>query len=326
MCTAINYKNGFCGRNLDLEFPINFASVAIAPRNHPFKKFTSSSMLSSRKAMIGMAMAQGQYPLYFEAMNEAGLFAAGLDFRGYAHYWDEELPGRINLASFELIPYLLGQFSTVEEVRKVAERIAIVNVGFDRDLPPSPLHWFVSDRSRAIVVEQTKGGLRVYDDPFGVLTNCPDFPYHLENMRNHVRLDPRCAQSEWADMLGLKPISNGGGTEGLPGGLGSVPRFVRAAYARLTSVSSPDDEIGNVTQFFHILDSVKQIRGQVVGLNGQHEITVYSCCASANTLTYYYKTYENSQIGAISLKDVDLDRKGLSVFSLDKAQSVRFAG
>ncbi|WP_027123763.1 choloylglycine hydrolase [Mycoplasmoides pirum] len=325
MCTAINYHNNFFGRNLDLEYPIDFSSIAITPRNYLFKRISNNNeTFSVKNAIIGMAFVLEEYPLYFEAMNEKGVFIAGLDFRGYAHYFDSMDESKINVASFEFVPYLLAQYDSVDEIKKVLGNIRIINNQFNKDLRTSPLHWFISDSKQAIVVEPTKDGLKVYDNPYGVLTNCPDFSYHLENMRNYIHLSPIAAQNTMDKNIQMKPISNGSGTEGLPGGLGSVSRFVRVAYTKLTSKSQTDDELSHVTQFFHILDSVKQVKGQVIGLEDQNEITIYSSCISSNTLTYYYKTYTNNQINAVSMNNVDLNAKNLYVYQLNKKQNINY--
>ncbi|WP_434101469.1 linear amide C-N hydrolase [Enterococcus faecalis] len=57
-------------------------------------------------------------------------------------------------------------------------------MNFSDELPLSPLHsndgcWLIksNDRITSIVVESTKEGLRVFDNPVGVLTNNPTFDY-----------------------------------------------------------------------------------------------------------------------------------------------------
>ena len=133
--------------------------------------------------MIGMAAVVGDYPLYFEATNEKGLSMAGLNFPGNAHYGDVA-EGYDNVAAFELIPYLLGRCATVSEVRLSLERARVVNTNFSEGLPTSPLHWMISDAEESLTLECTRQGLKVYDNPFGVLTNNPTFDYHLTNVSN----------------------------------------------------------------------------------------------------------------------------------------------
>lgn len=187
MCTAISWlgKHHFFGRNLDLEYAYQ-ECVAITPRNFPFS-FRSQKPLDSHYAMIGTATVVGDYPLYYEATNEAGLSIAGLNFPGNAAY----LPvteGKDNITPFELIPWILGQCADVAAARELIAKINIVNIPFSDAFPLSPLHWIIADRQKSIVVEAMEDGVHVHEDPVGVLTNNPPFPYHMHNLSNYMGL------------------------------------------------------------------------------------------------------------------------------------------
>ena len=54
----------------------------------------------SHYAMIGMAHVAGDYPLYYDAVNEKGLAMAGLNFVGNAVYQEVE-EGRENVHSMD---------------------------------------------------------------------------------------------------------------------------------------------------------------------------------------------------------------------------------
>lgn len=97
---------------------------------------------------------------------------AGLNFPGNADYKPED-PGKTNITPFEFIPWILGQFATVEEVTAALAEMSLVEINVSDEYPLSPLHWIISDRDQSITVESVKEGLRVYDNPFGVLTNNP---------------------------------------------------------------------------------------------------------------------------------------------------------
>ena len=36
------------------------------------------------------------------------------------------------------------------------------------------------------ILEQTKEGLKIYENPIGVLTNNPEFSFHLTNINNYI--------------------------------------------------------------------------------------------------------------------------------------------
>ena len=108
MCTAATYKTNdfYFGRTLDYEFSYG-DEVVITPRNYEFS-FRRAGVMKTHYAMIGMAYVAGDYPLYYDAVNEKGLGIAGLNFVGNAVY-NGEVQGADNIAQFELIPWILGQ-------------------------------------------------------------------------------------------------------------------------------------------------------------------------------------------------------------------------
>lgn len=113
MCTCINLKtkDNYFGRNLDLEYRFD-EKVVITPRNYEFK-LKNKKKICTKYALIGMATTFEDYPLYAEATNEKGLSMAGLYFPGNAHFYDEK-DGKLNLAPYELIPYFLGNYSSIK--------------------------------------------------------------------------------------------------------------------------------------------------------------------------------------------------------------------
>lgn len=305
MCTAVTYKtrDHYFGRNLDLEYSYQ-ESVTVTPRNFPFQ-FRRETSMDSHYAMIGMATVIDGFPLYYEATNEKGLSVAGLNFPGNAVYLPEQ-PGMKNVAPFEFIPYLLGQCTTVAEVKKHLTNLNLVNIPFSDQLPLSPLHWFIADREQSITVEPMEDGLHIYDNPVGVLTNNPPFDYHLYNLRNYLNVSIDPAVSRFSESFDMEPYSNGMGGIGLPGDFSSASRFVKAAFVKLNSLSG-ESESESVSQFFHILSSVAMPRGCVRMRPDEYEITLYSCCCNTDKGIYYYTTYENSQITGIDMHREDLN-------------------
>ena len=86
MCTSLAARSvgPLFGRNLDLEYSFG-EQVVITPRRYPFP-FRLREPLPQHYALIGMATVVNNYPLYAEAMNEKGLYMAGLNFPGNAYY------------------------------------------------------------------------------------------------------------------------------------------------------------------------------------------------------------------------------------------------
>ncbi len=299
MCTAATYrtKDFYFGRTLDIEISYG-EEIMVTPRNYCFH-FRDMGDMKHHFAMIGAAHLEAGYPLYYDAVNEKGLGMAGLNFVGNAVY-QEQKPDKENVATFELIPWILGQCTTVSEAKILLKKMNLTNEAFNESLPPAQLHWMIVDRKEAITVESVKEGLRIYDNPVGVLTNNPPFDEQMFQLNNYMSLSPKEPQNHFSKQLELKPYSRGMGALGLPGDLSSQSRFIRAAFTKMNSVSG-DSEEESVSQFFHILGSVAQQRGCCELENGTYEITSYSSCCNVETGTYYYTTYENHQITAVHM-------------------------
>ncbi|MDH6181995.1 choloylglycine hydrolase [Microbacteriaceae bacterium SG_E_30_P1] len=321
MCTGLSFttKDHYFGRNLDLEVSYHEA-VTVTPRNFPLT-FRRLPPLDSHYAMVGMATSAADYPLYYDAVNEKGLGMAGLAFAGNADY-KEEAKGRTNVTPFEFIPWVLGQFDSVDQVEEALADISLVNIPFSESFPLSPLHWIISDRERSLTVESVKEGLRVYVNPFGVLTNNPPFDVQQFTLNNYRNLSPYQPENTFAPELPLDLYSRGMGAIGLPGDLSSSSRFAKAVFTKANSVTG-DSESESISQFFHILGSVEQQRGCVhVGDDDSFEITIYSSCCNTETGMYYYTTYENRQITAVDLHRENLEGDTLAVYPLVTGQQI----
>lgn len=313
MCTAISLTglHHYFGRNLDLEYGYQ-EQIAVTPRNYPFQ-FRHLPTMSKHFAMIGMATVIDGYPLYYEATNEVGLSVAALNFPDLAHY-GKETNGNENVAVFEFIPWVLSQFRSVSELMPALPALNIVDTPFSPAFPPTPLHFMISDKAESIVLEPIADGLKCHHNPIGVMTNAPEFPYHLNHLKDYQTLSPLPPDNTFAPTQNLTPYSGAMGAIGLPGDWSSASRFVRAAFVKLNSPSLETEE-KSVSQFFRILQTVAMPMGSVRIKPGLHDITRYSCCCNTDTGRYYYTTYHNSCIHCIDMHYVDLT--GCSVTTYD---------
>lgn len=319
MCTAITYKtkDHYFGRTLDLEYTYE-EQVAVTPRNYEFG-FRTKNSVKSHYAIIGMATVAENYPLYYEATNECGLSMAGLNFPGNAYYFPME-EGKDNIAPFEFIPWILSQCKNLKEAKMLLAKINLCNIHFSNRFPLSPLHWILADKEGAITVESIEGGLRIYENPVGVLTNNPTFEYHMTHLCDYMNVTPLPPENRFGDVP-LTTYSRGMGAIGLPGDLSSASRFVRAAFVKLNSASG-DSENESVNQFFHILGAVEQQRGCARLPDGSFEITAYTSCMNTDKGIYYYTTYENRCISAVDMHRCELEGKELYTYPLIKKQEI----
>ena len=309
MCTAITYKTKdfYFGRTLDYEISYG-DEVTITPRNYEFN-FRHKQNIKNHYAIIGMAYVTENYPLYYEAVNEKGLGIAGLNFVGNAQY-NKKIKGKDNITQFEFIPWILSQSTTVKEAKKLIEKINFLDEPFSTNLPLAQLHWIISDSIESITVEAVKDGIKIYENPVGVLTNNPTFDKQMFELNNYMNLSTKSPKNTFAKSLNLEKYSRGMGAIGLPGDLSSQSRFIRAAFVKMNSVSK-EEEKESVSQFFHILNSVEQQRGCCELDDGIFEITIYTSCCNASKGIYYYTTYDNHQITAIDMHKENLNSENL---------------
>ena len=321
MCTAITYKTKdfYFGRTLDYEISYG-DEVTITPRNYEFN-FRHKQNIKKHYAIIGMAYVTENYPLYYEAVNEKGLGIAGLNFVGNAQY-NKKIEGKDNITQFEFIPWILSQSTTVKEAQKLIEKINFLDEPFSPNLPLAQLHWIISDSIESITVEAVKDGIKIYENPVGVLTNNPTFDKQMFELNNYMNLSTKSPKNTFAKSLDLDKYSRGMGAIGLPGDLSSQSRFIRAAFVKMNSVSK-EEEKESVSQFFHILNSVEQQRGCCELDDGIFEITIYTSCCNASKGIYYYTTYDNHQITAIDMHKENLNSENLIRYPLIKDEQIK---
>lgn len=315
MCTSIVFspKDHYFGRNLDLE--ISFGQeVVITPHNYEFK-FRKMPSLKKHFALIGIALVADNYPLYFDAANEKGLGMAGLNYPDNAYYpaFKED---KDNVSPFEFIPWVLGQCANVEQARKLISKINLVKINFSEKMQLSPLHWLIADKSGAsMVVESDKDGLHLYDNPVGVLTNNPSFPYQMMNLNNYADVSPAMPKNSFSDQVVMNGYSRGLGSRNLPGGMDSESRFVRVSFNKFNAPLA-DTEEENISTYFHILHSVEQQKGLDQVAPKQFEYTIYSDGTNLDKGIFYYTTYNNQQITAVDLSKEDLSKAKLITYPM----------
>ena len=292
------------GRTLDLD--THFGESIVLTRGEALPTFGEAPLRGQRHPLLGMATVEQGYPLYAEAMNDQGLYMAGLRFAGEAHYARRPELGRINLAPWELIPYLLRQYTTVEEVRRALSEICLVGLPFSDRLPAAPLHWHVADADPThgeLVIEPTAQGLTVYENPVGVLTNPPVFSEHLARLSSYEsHVSPQGS-----------PLGTGG--VGLPGDYSSASRFVRGAILRKWAVTDMETCYGAggealpspVGRFFHLLAAVAPPRGAVVTAEGGSPRTLYACCMDGAAGVYHVITESSPGLRTVGFRNGGAD-------------------
>ena len=154
----------------------------------------------------------------------------------------------------------------------------------------------------AVVVESVQEGLRIYENPFGVLTNAPDFAAQRAHLALFAGLDAAPPHRSFVEGL---PSARGAGAVGLPGDFGSLSRFVRAAFVNAHTEKAHDEDA--VSRFFHMMESVSVPSGCVRTERGECVRTVYTSCADLAEGRYYFHTYPCRTPRVVAFDGCELD-------------------
>lgn len=314
MCTAIALQvpQPCFGRTLDHTCSYG-ESVTLTPRCFPLH-VRDSETLERHYAILGIAHVESGYPLYYDGVNEKGLAMAGLNFTESADYGKPE-EGKINLAHFEVIPWILGRCATVAEAEKLLVDVIVTDSAFSPQYPPAKLHWMLTDGRETLVLEAMADGLHVHNTPVGILTNEPPFPVQIQQLRNYVNLTAGVPENRFLPQLPLRPCSCGVGAMGLPGDLSSQSRFVRAAFFKFHAETGTS----GTAQMFHLLDTVKMVKGCCRTEDGSAMYTLYQSCYDLRAGICCYTTYEDRQITAVEMRKERLHGDTLVVYPLGQA-------
>ncbi len=316
-CTGIKLKtkDGSVVHGRTLEFGIQVdTSSAVIPRGYEFTGSTPQGPGLKYKAKYGAvgAIAFGNIAL-MDGLNEKGLAVGTFYFPGFASYAKITPENQSKaLSPVEFSNWILTQFANLDEVKSALPNIVIApTVNPEWGKAPPPFHYIVYEKSgNAIVIEpRNNGELQVFENPLGVLTNSPDFNWHLTNLRNFINLSPFNASPVTFEGLTFAPFGQGSGMVGLPGDFSPPSRFVRATIFSFTATPSNNSEEG-VLQAFHILNQfdipIGIAREKANGVV-HTDYTLITCVRDPQALTYYYKTYDDQTIKKVDLKKFDLN-------------------
>lgn len=261
-----------------------------------------------------VAMDAFGFPGYFcDGLNESGLSVGTLwlpetNLRGTPD------PGRPAMDFINLAGWLLGTCRTVAEAKAALSGANLWNAPLRMLWPtqrgPFPaqfenlkdwaftMHLAIHDATGADLVVEFVDGMRVHDNPAGVLTNSPTFDWHLTNLRNYIGLSN--VESPPYNLAGqrVSATGNGSGLIGLPGDVTPPSRFVRATVLTQTCESAADAQAA-VNQAFHVL-SLCAVPRQ---LAASGDYTQWSVARDHDTPTYYVRTYDSWKTGVHVVAD-----------------------
>ncbi len=243
------------------------------------------------------------------------------------------------LAASDFGAWVLGNFKSVEEVKEAMgngqPEIWVPVSPIDPEAP-LPLHYAINDKTgNSIVVEFTDGKTNVYDNPVGVMTNGPDFPWHLKNLQNYTftNVDKNTGQ---LGKLKLQTQDAGIALTALPSAETSQGRFVKAAfYANyVRKAKTPDEAIVTLAHLMNNFDrpydlTVDEAGGKGDGVRSSgdsSEVTVWTTLQDLSRNLLYFRS-----INAMNWAVIDMDKlkdvkevKSVLTFDVDQAGADSF--
>ena len=89
----------------------------------------------------------------------------------------------INTTTANAFDYLLTCCKDVDQVKIEAKKIVILEK-MGEEVSSANHFFFMDSKGHKLVLEPKNGRLIAYDNPYGVLTNSPEFPWHTTNLKN----------------------------------------------------------------------------------------------------------------------------------------------
>ncbi len=314
-CTGITLKaedgSTVMARTIEWAVNDNHNRYVVVPRNHVWHSLVPGGgqgrAFSGKYGYVGFAVEQAEFIV--EGLNEKGLSAGLFYFPGYGKY-EDYCPSlrESSIADLQLVPYILGCCSTVDEVIKAVEAVHVHNI----DPRASTAHWRFADPSgRQIVLEIIDEKCVFYENTLGVLTNSPSFDWQLTNLNNYVNLKSGAVTENTVGSLELHSFGGGSGMLGLPGDFTPPSRFVRAAFFQTTAPKLADAD-KTVIQAFHILNNFDLPIGvQTAAGTTPPDIpsaTQFTTATDLGGRKIYIRTMFNSHIRVVELNKINFAR------------------
>ncbi len=334
-CTGITIKTGdnkfIQARTIEYgEGNLN-SQLVISPRGREFQSLTPEGKFEGHKwkAKYGFVGATLINEMFVgEGMNEAGLNAGLFYFPHYGSLtkYNKKIAKK-SIVDMQLTSWLLSSFSTVEEVKKAIKDIKVVNIAYDEKGNPLPTaHWRVSDAQGGnIVIEIVNNGeVKIHENKVGVITNSPDYEWHVKNLNNYINVYSGNAKNYSVNGQEIFSFGAGTGAMGLPGDITPPSRFVRAFYY-LSTMRPIENSKEGVVEAFHILNNFDLPIGVEYPAEHKNSIpkdlssaTQWTAISSLSDREFYYKTMYNSQIRKVDLKKIDFSKVAYQVVPLDE--------
>jgi choloylglycine hydrolase len=335
-CTGITLKakDGAVvfGRTMEWGTFDLLSQVVIFPRGQQFKGHTPDHKpgltWKGQFGFVGLdapAMGEG---LILDGMNEKGLAVNGFYLPGFTEYQAyDPAKSSVSIGPGDVIPYLLSTTATVDEAKAALAKVRVTPVvapslGF---APPG--HFIVTEPSgKAIVIEYVKGELVISDAPLGVITNAPNYDWHITNLRNYLNLSKVALPSKRIEEMDFAPLGGGSGMIGLPGDNTPPSRFDRAVAFSQTARPTPTGQ-ETVYELFRILDNFNLPLGSAEGEGeaknkDMRSSNIWTTVYDTKNKALYYHTQHNRRVRTVAMSKIDFaSLREQVLIPLDKVKS-----
>ncbi|WP_182199777.1 linear amide C-N hydrolase [Paraliobacillus salinarum] len=322
MCTTVGFshKEGFVfGRTLEVGVTLD-NEVAYIPSDVDGYIKAIGTTFSSKYATIGSAFSKIE--LLGDGINEMGLMGSNNLLPHYATFSPEAVDGKINLTTSYAFNYLLTRCSNVAEVREEASKMNITAYGETKEDASTTMHFFFMDATgEKVVLEPINGMLVAYDNPYGVLTNAPEFDWHETNLKNYLHLQPENIEKATFNETTVSKLGEGTGMLGVPGDFTPPSRFVRAAYF-VANTPKQLNRHDAILQNFRILSQFDIPTGAVIETEKKlKDETLYTSVMDTKENAYFIKCHDHINIQPFYLKDY-MDKTEITFLTLKKEMSI----
>lgn len=257
-----------------------------------------------------------------EAINDQGLSVNSNELDGSRSPIAIESDNDKILAATDLANWILGNYRTVGEVKQALVsgevKVWLPKIPFMGNAE-LPFHYVIFDKTGGgLVIEYANGVQNVYDNPVGVVTNAPEFPWHLANMNNYAQLTNVDKTSNQFGNLKVTAPDSGNALSNVPSSQISSARFVKAAFytTYVRKAKNPDDAVITLAHILNNFDrpydlSIDRPSGSGGTSEGRSaskntsEVTLYTWMGDKARNRFYLRT-----IGAMNFSVIDMNKLG----------------
>ncbi len=306
-------KDGSVIIGRSMEFAMGMGSEVVV---HP-KVTKAASMTPDGKTGISWTPkygylginAFGEKQALLDGLNQKGL---SIEFLWFTESKYQEAKNGDWLAITDLGHWVLGNFATVDEVKKALPLVTVVGVYVPQLRMVPGFHAAVHDAGgKSIVVEFINGETKIYDNPIGVMTNKPTFDWHLTNLRNYVNLDPYDKEEKMIAGVKINPAGSGTGWLGMPGDWSPPSRFVRTVM-----IVNSADPVSNAAEAVnlaeHILNAVDIPMGVIKTRHLENkdmiDYTQWIVIKDLTNKVLYFRSYQDLALKRVDMKKLNFNR------------------